>query len=427
MISRISKLFKVPIVRNILIMVTGTAGAQAVTMGLSPIITRIYGPEAYGIMGVFMAMVGFFGPIAALTYPIAIVLPKSNIYAKGIVRLSLYITIGFAIAVFFSILLFKQSIVQLFKLEDIASFLYLLPIVILFSGFLQVTEQWLIRTKQFAITSKVTFLQSLILQGSKVGIGVFYPFATVLVILTTLANGMKALMMLIFSKKSNHKQLTELYEEPVSIKKVAKVYNDFPIFRAPQVFLNKATEGLPVILLSILFGPASAGFYSIGRTVLSAPSLLIGKAVGDVFYPRISEAANDGESLTKLIKRATISLGALGFLPFGLVIIFGPLLFSFIFGEEWLKAGEYARWIALWIFFMFISQPSIKALPVLSAQAFHLKFTIFTLIIRTIALIGGYYLFSSDLMAVVLYSIFGAVLNIGLVYLTLQISKKFDK
>src|SRR5699024_9902823 len=118
---------------------------------------------------------------------------------------------------------------------------------------------------------------------------------------------------------------------------------------------------------------------------------------------------------------ATISLGALGFLPFGLVIIFGPLLFSFIFGEEWLKAGEYARWIALWIFFMFISQPSIKALPVLSAQAFHLKFTIFTLIIRTIALIGGYYLFSSILMAVFLYSLIFSVHNFGLLLFSIYI------
>lgn len=65
-------------------MASGTAMAQVISMLLAPIITRLYGPEAYGMMGTFMAIIGIFTPIAALTYPIAIVLPKIMKMRRGL-------------------------------------------------------------------------------------------------------------------------------------------------------------------------------------------------------------------------------------------------------------------------------------------------------------------------------------------------------
>ena len=425
--KKIMNFIKKPFVRNVIIMATGTAAAQAISMALSPFITRLYGPEAFGLMGVFMAIVGIVGPIACLTYPIAIVLPKSDGEAKSLIRLSLYISVGFAAVLSLLLLMFKNPIVSLFNLNDIAQYLYLIPIVVMFSGFLQVIENWLIRTKQFGVTAKATFLQAITLRGGMVLIGLFSPVASVLIFLSALGEGLKALMLVIFARKTINTSITGPLEEKIMVKEIASKYKDFPIFRAPQVFINAISQNLPVLVLAILFGPVSAGFYTIGRTVLGIPSQFVGKSVGDVFYPRITEAANNGENLTNLIKKATLVLGAIGLVPFGIVIVFGPSLFSFVFGAEWVSAGEYARWTAIWLYFMFINQPSIKALPVLSAQGFHLKFTIFTLVLRTGALVVGYYVFSSDLIAVGLFGVSGAVLNICLILMTLYISKNFDK
>src|SRR5699024_11588126 len=76
------KLTKKPFVRHVAIVATGTAAAQAVTMLLSPLITRLYGPQAYGLMGLFAAIVGIIAPIAALTYSFAIVFPNRNSDAR---------------------------------------------------------------------------------------------------------------------------------------------------------------------------------------------------------------------------------------------------------------------------------------------------------------------------------------------------------
>ncbi len=75
-------------VRDVAVVITGTAGAQAVAIAFAPFIARLYGPEAFGLLGAFLAIVTILSPVAALTYPIAIVLPKEDAEARNIARLS---------------------------------------------------------------------------------------------------------------------------------------------------------------------------------------------------------------------------------------------------------------------------------------------------------------------------------------------------
>lgn len=424
MVKLFKELKKSKFIRNVFIMAAGTVGAQAVALALSPIITRLYGPESFGVLGAFVALTQIIITIAALTYPIAIVLPKNDKNAKGLVKLSIYITLIIASISGIFILFFSNELVRLFHIGSIANFLYLIPIVIIFAGIMQVSEQWLIRTNQFAINAKANFLQSVITNVSSVSIGLIYPTATVLVLLQTLGNGVRAIIMVLLARKSKYKENID-EEKVLSKRQLAKKYIDFPIYRAPEVLISSVSQNLPVLLLAGLFGPAAAGFYNIGRTVLGLPSRLIGQSIGDVFYPRISEAANNGENLNKLIKKATFLLGVIGILPFGIVIFFGPFLFGIVFGEGWEVAGEYARWIALSSYSIFVNKPSVRSMPVLKAQRFQLVFTFMVLIAQTTGLLLGFYFFNSDLIAVALFGISGSILNFILILTTLKMSKNF--
>src|SRR5699024_5306368 len=163
----------------------------------------------------------------------------------------------------------------------------------------------------------------------------------------------------------------------------------------------------------------ATGLFTISRTVLSVPSQLIGKSIGDVFYLRISEAINKKENTSKLILNATLALGAVGIIPYGMIVFFVPWIFTFIFGSDSLMAGIYAQWMAFWVFCMFLNRPSTRALPALFAQAFQLRYTVLTLIVRLIAFMVGYILFSNDLVALAFLSISAGFLNLVLIFLTL--------
>lgn len=421
------KIFKSNFVKNVIFMMSGAAGAQAVAMLLAPLITRLYGPEAFGVLGTFTAITRTIGPIVALTYPIAIVLPRDKETATDLTKLSLVITFSIGFILGIVILFFSDYIALIFNIEELKFLLYFVPIVVLFSGIMQVTEQWLIRIEEFKINAKTHFYHSIIINGSKAGLGLVYPVALVLISLETISSGLRTIMMWSYLRKSGYKIKKQTKVNLKQIINVAKKYKDFPLFRAPEVFLSAFSQSLPVLLLTALFGPAATGFYNIGRTVLALPSMLIGETIGSVFYPRITKAAHKGEDLYRLIKKATLALAVIGVIPFGLIFLFGPTLFEFVFGEGWDRAGEYARWISLASFSIFINKPSVRAMPVLNAQKFHLIFTTTNLILRSISLVIGFFVFDSDVVAVAMFGITGFILNVILISITLNLSKEFYK
>lgn len=425
MINKLRKISHSKFVRNVAIVATGTAGAQAITMAFAPVITRIYGPEAFGTLGTFMAILAILTPIAALTYPIAIVLPKSDADAKCIAKLSAILTLMVAAIVAILLLTAGDWIAQALNLETITGFLLLIPVAMLFSGYQQIFAQWLIRKKQFKITARSAVIQATVINLAKTGGGWLHPVGAVLIIITAIGTAFHAVLLWLGIRGTQTAHPKEIKSTCTTLE-LAKRHKDFPLYRAPQVALNALSQSLPTLMLISFFGPAAAGFYTLGRTVLAIPSTLIGAAVGNVFYPRITEAAHAGENLFKLLLKSTSAMAVVGIVPFGIVIIFGPWLFSTVFGNEWLIAGEYARWLAIWLYFGFLNRPSVTAIATLSLQGFFLIYEIVSICVRVTALYFGFIIFQSDIMAIALFAISGAFLNAALVIYTFYKSKRMS-
>jgi O-antigen/teichoic acid export membrane protein len=428
--EKFKKLLKGSFIRNVFTVASGAAIAQLIGVLFSPLITRIYGPEVFGVLGVFVALTSILAPVVALTYPMAIVIPKSEEEAKGIIKLSLYVGATFSIIIAFGLSMFGKETLILMNMEELIPFIIFIPFFLFFSAILQVIEQWIIRKELFKVKASASVYQAFLLNSSKVGIGYYSSGAAVLILLTTLGQVLGIILLAFGAKRITTSKFTFKKgnnEDKESVFSLAKKHKDFPIFRASEMFINGVTQSLPVLMLTVFFGPAAAGLYSIGRRLLSMPAQIIGKSVGDVFYPRIAEAAHNKEKLSRLVIKATLSLVAIGFIPFGIIIVFGPLLFSFIFGTEWAMAGEYARWMALWTYFTFINNPSVRTLPVISEQKFLLVFTNINLVIRLGMLAIGAYFFKSDVIAIALYSIAGAILNIVLILQIIRKCKFYDE
>ena len=406
MFEKAKNLTKSKFVRNVAIVASGTAGAQAISMAFSPFVTRLYGPEAFGMLGTFMAVIAILVPTAALAYPIAIVLPKSDTDAKNLAKLSAALAFGVAIITATMLIIVGDWMAEMLGLEAIKSFLILIPVAMFFSAFHQILTQWLIRKKQFKIGARVAIMHALLINSSKIGIGFLYPVGAALIVLATTGQALHALLLWL-GVRSRDGALPINDENTGSIRELAKRHSDFPLFRAPQITINAFSQSLPVLMLASLFGPSSAGFYSLGRMVMGVPLTLIAKSVGDVFYSRVTEAINNKDNIFKLILDATLTLFVIGIFPFALVIAFGPWLFSLVFGSEWAMGGEYARWLAVWLFFGFMNSPSVAAMPALGMQKWLLFYEIFSTGSKVAALFLGFFYFNDDLAAIAFMCVAG--------------------
>ncbi len=418
----IKNLFRSQFIRHVIIVASGTASAQVITMAFSPLITRLYGPETFGVLGTFTAILGLIMPIAAMSYPIAIVLPKSDDDAKALAKLSFRVALFITLFLIFILLFIPEQILTTLGIKSISNYILLIPIALFFDALQQIMQQWLIRKKQFKVIARIAISQSIILNSLKVSIGYFYPFGVVLIILTTLGNALYAIQLFLGAKKwTTNNEIMDKPPNKISLKYIAFRYKDFALYRTPQVLLNAFSQSLPILMLASFFGPATAGFFALGKGVLSAPASLIGNSVGNVFYPKIVESINHGESPLKLLNKATAAAFFIGVIPFSAIIIFGKFIFSFIFGSEWLISGQYAQWMALWVLFSLASRPLIATIPAIHMQGFFLIYEIIFLALKIISLVIGCYFYNNPLLAVALYSITTACS-----YITLYISILFS-
>lgn len=63
--------------RNVGTLATGTLIAQAIGIAASPILTRLYSPESFATLALFMAIVSSLAPGVSGRYEIAIVVAKN--------------------------------------------------------------------------------------------------------------------------------------------------------------------------------------------------------------------------------------------------------------------------------------------------------------------------------------------------------------
>ncbi|MEF2072040.1 lipopolysaccharide biosynthesis protein [Consotaella aegiceratis] len=417
-----------PFVRNVATVATGTAAAQAISMAFAPLITRMYGPEAYGLQGIFNSVVSLFGVVAAMGYPIAIVLPRRDNEAIGIAKLSMLTAVATCLLATLVLSVFGAKILRLLNAEAIAGFIYIIPIAVFVGVLGSVLGQWLIRKKAYGVSARYSVVTAFLVGSSKYGLGFAHPGAIGLI----LANTVGALVgvLLTFTGWRRHaRKSAEAEAQPstqvgASLGALAREHYDFPLLRTPQNLINALSQSLPMLLLAAYFGPGAAGQYSIVIAVLGIPITLIGGSVTAVFYPRINEAIHNGENARSLIVRATVGMAATGALPFLAVMVAGPWLFALVFGAGWRTAGEYGQWLSLWLFFQYINRPAVSAIPALKLQGGLLVYEIASTGTKVLALWLGFVIFGSDIAAVALFSIFGIVAYAWLILWVIQRSGK---
>ncbi len=421
--KKITGLVNNSFIKNVSIVASGSVVAQLIGIAFSPVITRLYGPEAFGILGVFLASSAIIVTVSSLTYQIAIVLPKKDDDAKAIAVLSFIIAAAISSGIALILFLFRQPLISLLHLEEISSFIFLIPVFILFTASHKIVEQWIIRKGEFKKKAKVGIVQSLIVNTSKSGIGLIHPGALILVSISTFGHLLHAFMLswtLTKKKHSSHGLKNASWLRFSSIKEAAFRHKDFPVYRAPQAFLGAFTKNLPMIIIASFFGPVYAGFYALGQKVIKHPAGIISDSVGKVFYPWISKAFNEGKNIKLLLTKATLALAGIGIIPFGAIILFGPSLFGFIFGNEWVNAGEYSRWLSVWIFFDFIRVSAIQTIPVIGIQSFFLIYTTVSTVIRVSALFLAALIIKDAVLTVAVFSIVSGLLSLLLLLVTIS-------
>lgn len=157
--------------KNVLKLMTGATIAQAIPVAISPILTRLYTPEDFGVLTIFIALTAIFGSIVNARYELAIVLPEKEEDSINLVALSILIAIFISSLLLVAILLFKNSIILLLGNDQIGLWLYFVPLTVLFIGIFNSLNYLNTRLKMFGVIAKVKVVKSVSLAIVQLGLG----------------------------------------------------------------------------------------------------------------------------------------------------------------------------------------------------------------------------------------------------------------
>lgn len=318
--------------KNLSVQLIGTFIAQIIPILASLILSRLYSQEAFGVLALFMAIVGVLNVPNAGRYFIAIVKAEDDIEANRLYQLSIITTIGYNILLFFLIVIGYNFLNKLYKLDDLW---YYIPIYVLLFGFYNSALFYSVREKSFLKNAKAKIVQTLL--GSLISVFIIYfGFAYFGLVIGRFIGLFFSVLMLfkMLPKKINI----------ITLKEVAVKYISYPKLTIIPTMLNIFSLQALIFYAGLYFSEETLGFISLSNIILVAPIALIGMSFRDVYYQKITELynANKIESAKHFFLKSSLGLFIIGLLLCLVLFFFGEFLFTFVYGKEWLLSGKYA-------------------------------------------------------------------------------------
>uniref|UniRef100_UPI003A95DDA5 lipopolysaccharide biosynthesis protein n=1 Tax=Halarcobacter sp. TaxID=2321133 RepID=UPI003A95DDA5 len=340
--------------RNVLTLMTGTTIAQAIPITISPILTRIYTPEDFGVFALFIAITSIFGSIANGRYELAIMLPKKNEDAINIFALGFIITFVISLLLLVLVITFNDYFTKLLNNDEISIWLYFVPVGVFFTGLWNILNYFNNRKKQYRDLANAIIIKSIVTAIVQLSIGFIKSGVTGLIsgqILSQLFSNTKLFLNIV-----NDKVLISKISK-LKIIALSKRYKDFPKFTLWAGLSNTLSENLTNILISSFYSVSTLGFYSLVQKVLGIPASLIGGAIGQVFFQQATNEKQETGTAINSFKNTFYKLLILGIVFFPLLYLTITDIFVIVFGTSWAIAGEYAKILFPLLLIKFIVSP----------------------------------------------------------------------
>lgn len=337
--------------RNVLTLMTGTTIAQVIPILISPIITRIYTPEDFGLLALYMSGLMIFGNIVAGKYEQAILI-SHDMYTNNLVIFSIILSFVSSCFLFFIILLFNEQIINLIN-YDIGIWLYFLPLNIFIISVTTIIYNWHNRNKNYKTLSSLQIIRSVSQSFIQILLGFAYKTTAGLIVGTIFGS----IISLWYSIYKIRDLFNNVSYNRLRFLVLIKKYNKFPKFMVLSTLMENMSAQLPIILISSFFGASLLGFFALSQRVVRIPIGFIGSSIGHVFREEAScNFMRHGtcrvifvETFKKLVFISTI--------PFIFFYFVAPDLFAFVFGDKWRVAGEYAQIMTVLFYLQFITSP----------------------------------------------------------------------
>lgn len=329
---------------NAAVMLGAGAAYQVVSLASLLVVARLYTPEQLGTLTTMVAIGAIVAGLVGGRYDLAIVTEPVVERAVILTRLSLILAFAGAAISGCGGLIFATASASSMLTHEIADGLWLLPCLTFTMALTSIGIACATRTRRYRLIAAAQVTSVVV--GSICQIG----FTFLLPLSIGLPSGLvvgQAIGIAVFWSAFRELGIgLAIRIRAYSLIEEAFRARSYPLHAAPYSFLAQFYVQLPQLLISTLYGLATAGQFSNAVRLTAAPIAMLPAAISPVLFGEIARSPED----PRWGRRVAILTGACGFLsaPFvAAIICAGPAVFVLALGPQWLPAGQYAQQLVL--------------------------------------------------------------------------------
>lgn len=319
----------------------GVLLAQGIAFAGGTVLARLYAKETQDAYAAFVALVTTVVPIATLRYDVGVVMPEEEDHAADVFRLSVLLALAASAL--------SVAVVVLNGLFGWRTWSHLgwLPPALLAQAVSASVIGWCNRRNFFAMqtTAKVVQAAAFPLLA---GVAWWYGGAVPghLTAAYALASVLGALVIAYALVRTGTAPrlgpgtfvFSRLWAQ-------ARRYRLLPMVNLPMYAVNMASLGTLVWSLQYFPSGTSACFMLVMQ-ILRVPVVLLGMSIGQVLTARSARLIAQPRQLRRLALRTGVGLALAGLALAVFFSLFGPWVFTLVYGPGWRQAGEFSQWLS---------------------------------------------------------------------------------
>ena len=405
--------------RNVAKLASGTILAQAISILTAPILYRIYDKEAYGTLGVYMAVTGVLAPLMTGQFFHGVLLEKKDDNALGLANILTKLNLLVGILIAGPCIIASSKLAHYLNNPAIEPWLWFVPASFIVGGRVEVLKTWANRHQDYNILTLFVIGSAVIIPIGSISFAAITEGATGLFVGLFLGQSLPWLGLEYTYIRKQAKLPQPTYQ---SLSKRLTHHFDFFRFTLPAEFLNRLIQQLPVFILSALAGPAIVGVFNLTIRMLGLPIQIVATSVTEVFRQKATTLYKTTGNCSALLRSTTKGLSLLISPALLTIIVFGPDLFGIAFGDNWTEAGEFARILAIPFSLKFVVSPLSYMFMIANRQRLDLLLHILSLGLFAGLMVVGHQLASTTGM-IAGYGLTMTVIYILYGYVSIQLAR----
>jgi O-antigen/teichoic acid export membrane protein len=386
--------------KSISILAAGTAMSHFLVLLTTPILTRLYSPEEFGVFSIYLSILYSVSVIASLMYDQAIPLPKDDQEGWDTFVLALMLVIVMSGLTFAAAMVLPIG--AWVNASELDQYAWLLAFSVLGIGWYQACNSWSIRTEDYSSISKSKINMNSGQMVSQIALGIFN--AGILGLLAGeiigRISGFLTFLRFLFKKKPQVRILSLK-----GLKKAFIRYKKFPLISSWSALINVAAFQMPTIFLAAHYGPAVAGEYLLAQKILTVPEALLGYSVKQVYMSQASKLSTKGLEFYDLFWMTVKKMTLVGGIIIGVIVLIVPFLITVIFGEDWKEAGVYVQMISILYFMRLVVEPISGNFYALESQTYQIISEVIRFCLICLSLLLSFFYMGSPALAIFFISL----------------------